>query len=108
MSKKFKNLRYDSEVWRKDAVKHISRKLKDYSSSYGLRKPLIKEEGKSRKWEPFKFRSIFENFKSNMSKKYNLGFKVGWTAPDAPADTPARRAQYRWRRKYFKTHGDVI
>ena len=108
MSKKYKNLRYESEAWRKDALKHISRKLKDYVSSHGLRKPLSKEEGKPRKWEKFKPRDLFSNFKSNMNKKYNLGYKVGWSAPDAAPDTPARRAQYRWRRKYFKIHGDVI
>jgi len=56
----------------------------------------------------YRKKPLFANFKANMNRKYNFGGYVGWSAPDAPPNTPAARAQYLWRRKYFKKHGRVI
>jgi len=81
-----KNRKYANPSWRSDATRFIQSRL-------GNRNRYV---------------SLYKNFKHNMNYRINhLGY-VGWTAPHAPINTPAARAQYIWRRKYFKAHGRVI
>jgi len=74
--------RYKKSYWRRDALSFL--KKKHSGLNYG---------------------SWSRNFKYNV--QHALPYKVGWTAKTAPVG-PARAAQNRWRRSYFRTHGAVV
>jgi len=74
--------RFKKTVWRRDALSFL--KQKHSSLKYGS-------------WR--------RNFIYNV--QHALPYKVGWTAKTAPVG-PARSAQNRWRRAYFRKHGAVV
>lgn len=55
-----------------------------------------------------RFSNLYKNFKHNNNWRFSNTGYVGWTAPDAKPYSPAAKAQWLWRRKYFKAHGRVI
>jgi len=74
--------RYKKSYWRRDALSFL--KNKHSSLNYGS-------------WR--------RNFMYNV--QHALPYKVGWTAKTAPVG-PARAAQNRWKRAYFRKHGVVV
>ena len=72
--------RYKKTSWRRDAVRFLKSKQPHYGS-----------------WG--------RNYLYNV--QHALPHKVGWTAKAAPVGK-ARAAQNRWRRAYFKRHGQVV
>lgn len=72
--------RYKSKSWRRDAWAFLKSKKPHYGSWY---------------------RNYMYNY------QHAPPHKVGWTAKTAPVG-PARAAQNRWRKAYFKKHGQVV
>lgn len=74
--------RYKKTAWRRSALNFL--KQKHAGLNYG---------------------SWHRNFKYNVQNA--PAYKVGWTAKTAPVG-PARAAQNRWRKRYFKKYGTVV
>jgi len=78
-----KNRRYGNVAWRANATRFIQSRLGNRN----------------------RYTSLYKNFKHNNLMRMQR-YKVGWSAPLATGK--ALRAQYKWRRKFYKAHGRVI